>query len=76
MLKLWLKRRYYRQMDNSALKRLWSNPLPKKGLDWQSAKFLVCDAEMSSLDVGNGELLSVGWVEINTGVNDRRLSAT
>jgi DNA polymerase-3 subunit epsilon len=67
MLKLWLKRRYYRQMDNSALKRLWSNPLPKKGLDWQSAKFLVCDAEMSSLDVGNGELLSVGWVEINNG---------
>lgn len=68
MLKLWLKRcYYYRQLDNNSLKKLWSNPLPKKNQNWQSAKFLVCDAEMSSLDVGNGELLSVGWVEINNG---------
>lgn len=35
--------------------------------DWQSVRFLAVDAEMSSLDPGQGELLSLGWVEVERG---------
>ncbi len=36
-------------------------------LDWRRAELLVVDAEMSSLQVAAGELLSVGWVVIAGG---------
>jgi DNA polymerase-3 subunit epsilon len=36
-------------------------------VDWKDTHFLVVDAEMSSLDSAQGELLSLGWVEIREG---------
>jgi len=42
-------------------------PLPVSWRDWRRIPFLVVDAEMSSLDVNDGELLSVGWVVIEGG---------
>ncbi|MEH6581739.1 MAG: 3'-5' exonuclease [Halioglobus sp.] len=68
MWKLSLKRwRYRSQLAGTTLQQCWQQALPDKGTDWRSVSFLVCDAEMSSLDVSEGELLSVGWVCIEGG---------
>jgi DNA polymerase-3 subunit epsilon len=58
---------YRRRVAGSALLACWNKPLPSPGTDWRRVPFLVVDAEMSSLDVGEGELLSVGWVCVDGG---------
>ena len=55
------------RVAGTALGRAWSTELPRKHADWREASFLVCDAEMSSLDADEGELLSLGWVCIEHG---------
>ncbi len=55
---------YLRRVAGTALQACWRTPLPSTGSDWRRVSFLVVDAEMSSLDVNEGELLSVGWVAI------------
>ena len=58
---------YTARVRGTALQRCWSVPLPATGSDWRRVSFLVVDAEMSSLDVSDGELLSVGWVCVENG---------
>ena len=58
---------YARRVAGSALQACWQTPLPSTGSDWRQVSFLVVDAEMSSLDVNEGELLSVGWVCVENG---------
>ena len=58
---------YARRVAGTALQRCWRAPLPATGTDWRQVSFLVVDAEMSSLDVNEGELLSVGWVAVEAG---------
>ena len=53
---------------NTALKNCWKTPLPSTTNDWRQCSFLACDAEMSSLDPNNGELLSLGWISIERGM--------
>jgi len=68
MWKLRLRRlAYARRVVGTALQACWQVPLPFTGRDWRQVSFLVVDAEMSSLDVNEGELLSVGWVCIEGG---------
>jgi len=58
---------YRRRVAGTDLQRCWQAPLPATGMDWRQVSFLVVDAEMSSLDVNKGELLSVGWVAVEGG---------
>lgn len=58
---------YTRRVAGTALQDCWRRPLPSTGSDWRQVSFLVVDAEMSSLDVNEGELLSVGWVCVEGG---------
>lgn len=58
---------YSRRVAGTVLQKCWQTPLPSTGTDWREVSFLVVDAEMSSLDVNTGELLSVGWVIIENG---------
>jgi DNA polymerase-3 subunit epsilon len=58
---------YARRTAGTALQHCWRTPLPATGADWRQVSFLVVDAEMSSLDVSQGELLSVGWVVVDRG---------
>ena len=68
MWQLRLHRLAYRsRVAGTDLQRCWQAPLPAAGSDWRRVSFLVVDAEMSSLDVNAGELLSVGWVTIEDG---------
>jgi DNA polymerase-3 subunit epsilon len=68
MWRLRLRRLVYaRRTAGTALQRCWQTPLPATGTDWRRVSFLVVDAEMSSLDVREGELLSVGWVAVEAG---------
>ena len=68
MWKLRLRRLLYaRRVKDSPLQKCWQVPLPSTGSDWRQVSFLVVDAEMSSLDVNEGELLSVGWVCVENG---------
>ena len=68
MWKLRLRRLLYaRRVKGSPLQKCWQAPLPSTGSDWRQVSFLVVDAEMSSLDVNEGELLSVGWVCVENG---------
>lgn len=62
-----LKRWRWRRQADPVLRRFWEAPLPKRGGDWRQAGFLVVDAEMSSLDPDQGELLSLGWVAVDRG---------
>lgn len=48
----------------------WKHALPGSSADWREVPFLVVDAEMSSLEVEDGDLLSLGWVEVNNGAVD------
>lgn len=61
---------YARRVSGTALQRCWQAPLPSTSSDWRKVSFLVVDGEMTSLDVQSGELLSVGWVEVNEGCID------
>lgn len=68
MWKLQLHRlAYARRVAGTGLQACWRTPLPSTGSDWRQVSFLVVDAEMSSLDVNEGELLSVGWVCVDGG---------
>jgi DNA polymerase III subunit epsilon len=69
MMKLLALRRllYRKRVQGTALQNCWSRPLPSTGSSWHRVSYLVVDAEMSSLDVSEGELLSVGWVLVEDG---------
>ena len=68
MWKLHLRRLLFRRrVVGPALLKCWQMPLPATGRDWRQVSFLVVDAEMSSLDVNEGELLSVGWICVENG---------
>lgn len=68
MWKLRLQRLFYaRRVAGTALHRCWQAPSTDTGRDWRQVSFLVADAEMSSLNVKQGELLSVGWVTVEHG---------
>jgi DNA polymerase-3 subunit epsilon len=68
VLGLALRRMWYaRKVAGTALDTAWHTPVASKGTDWREASFLVCDAEMSSLNASEGELLSLGWVRIRSG---------
>lgn len=56
-----------RAVVGTALHNCWQQPLPYTGRDWREVSFLVVDAEMSSLDANEGELLSIGWVGVEHG---------
>jgi DNA polymerase-3 subunit epsilon len=58
---------YSHRLAGTALLRCWRTPLPATGADWRRVSFLAVDAEMSSLDANEGELLSVGWVAVEGG---------
>lgn len=63
-----LRRMWYsRKVAGTILQKTWNTSAPPAGSDWRDVSFLVCDAEMSSLDVTEGELLSLGWVCIERG---------
>ena len=59
--------RYERKVAGTALHSAWHARTVSKGRDWREASFLVCDAEMSSLDANEGEMLSLGWVSVHKG---------
>ncbi len=61
-------RRWYwrRRGVEASLEKLWVAP-PAARTNWRDADLLVCDAEMSSLDSKEGELLSLGWVALDSG---------
>lgn len=63
----WRRLRYRRQVHGTALARCWAIPPPPATRDWRTVDFLVCDAEMSSLELAAGELLSLGWVAVTGG---------
>ncbi|MEM1113851.1 MAG: exonuclease domain-containing protein [Pseudomonadota bacterium] len=68
---LWLRRlSHRRRVAGTALADCWQESPPRPGNNWRQGAYLACDAEMSSLDVGEGELLSLGWVAINEGAVD------
>jgi DNA polymerase-3 subunit epsilon len=58
---------YSRRVKSTALQAAWKLPLPRGGADWREISFLVCDGEMSSMELANGELLSLGWVCVERG---------
>ncbi len=62
-----LPRWRWRRRADDCLRDFWSAPLPSKRADWREVEFLALDAEMSSLDPDEGELLSLGWVVIRDG---------
>lgn len=63
----WRRWRYRKRVSGSLLASCWDTPLAARSRPWVEQQLLVCDAEMSSLDVANGELLSLGWVVVNGG---------
>ncbi len=72
---LTFRRRWYAsRVAGTSLEKAWNTKLPRKSADWREASFLVCDAEMSSLDSERGELLSVGWVCVDQGAIDLETS--
>jgi DNA polymerase-3 subunit epsilon len=63
-----LRRVGYRgRIAGTELEAAWRSKLPSPSTDWRQVPFLVCDAEMSSLQPEEGELLSLGWVCIKDG---------
>ncbi len=49
------------------LQTIWAESLPKRQRLLEDVVFLVCDAEMSSLNPEEGEVLSLGWVRVEGG---------
>lgn len=60
--------RHRSKVRGTALEKCWKTPLPSTTRDWRQCSFLACDAEMSSLDPSEGELLSLGWISIDQGM--------
>lgn len=69
-LRHWVRNRNRNRNQGSlqALLHCWKSSSGLAGSNWLDVEFLVVDAEMSSLSVSDGELLSVGWVVIRKGV--------
>ncbi|MFV8819603.1 exonuclease domain-containing protein [Haliea sp. E17] len=63
----WRRLRYRGRAAGTPLEACWSAPLPNGRQPWQAQSYLVCDAEMSSLEIASGKLLSLGWVAIDNG---------
>lgn len=63
----WQRLRYRHRVAGTALAACWHEPLPVRRQCWHRQRYLVFDAEMSSLDPARGELLSLGWVAIDDG---------
>ncbi len=49
------------------LLRCWDQLPQGAAMDWREQEFLVADIETSSLEVNDGEMLSIGWVVIKAG---------
>ena len=58
----WLAGRQSHVADE--LRDYWRSPLPRLSSPVSSLELLVCDGEMSGLDPGQAELLSLGWLVI------------
>lgn len=56
-----------RQAAFAELQRCWQQMQFRTGDCWRDVEFLVVDTETSSLDAGDGELLSAGWVVVRGG---------
>lgn len=69
MLPLWLRRLYWRRRLNasSPLSVVWQQSTVTASRSWREQEFLVVDLEMSALNPDEGEILSIGWVEISNG---------
>ncbi len=66
--RLGLKRFYYsHKLTSGPLLDCWQIPTPNSHQEWTQVPFLVCDAEFSHLELKQGELLSLGWIEIHAG---------
>ena len=55
---------YKKRVAGTPLIDCWHHDSDTAACDWRETSFIVCDAEMSSLDPATGELLSLGWVII------------
>jgi DNA polymerase-3 subunit epsilon len=62
-----LRRWYWRRHADAVLRDFWKAPLPVRARDWRKSDYLVVDAEMSSLDPEQGELISLGWIAVEGG---------
>lgn len=62
-----LKAKLTGKVISEKLLAAWSAPLPKTHLDWKNCAFFVVDTETSGLTTAQGELLSIGWVNIENG---------
>jgi DNA polymerase-3 subunit epsilon len=51
----------------ASLQRYWRADLPSPAGPVDATEFLVCDAEMTGLDPGSAELVSMGWVRVRGG---------
>ncbi len=59
---------YRSSVKGTPLAACWQHEIASTRTDWRNADFLVCDAEMTSLDANTGELLSLGWIAIADGM--------
>jgi DNA polymerase-3 subunit epsilon len=59
--------RFHKRAIGSPVQPLYEQSLTKRSQALLSTRFLVLDCEMSGLDVGRSQLLSVGWVMIEHG---------
>lgn len=58
---------FIKHQNFNLLTNCWNKSKLKTNKPWQDSDFLVVDLEMSSLDVNAGEILSIGWVAIQSG---------
>ena len=65
-LQRWRNRFEHIQID-AKLQEVWQNTELSLKQNWQNLEYLIVDTETSSLDVNDGELLSIGWVTIKNG---------
>ena len=65
-LQRWRNRFEHIQIDTK-LQEVWQNTDLQLKQNWQNLEYLIVDTETSSLDVNDGELLSIGWVTIKNG---------
>ena len=60
--------RHLKRVVGTPLAAVWRSGLCSAATPWEEVQFLVCDAEMSSLDPATGEVLSLGWVCVENGI--------
>ena len=64
----WLQARrcYHRQRAlPEPMAQLLKTPLPKQNADYRTCNYLAVDLETTGLNAAEGEIASIGWVEIN-----------